>query len=65
MLAQREISDLLFLLAHLGYAHLQDLFKESKGLPSFLLNEMISLVITSDNFESYVDIFMISPMNGN
>ena len=56
-----ERYQIYLLLADFGYAHLQDLFKESDGLPSFLLNEMISLVITSDNFESYVDIFYDLP----
>jgi hypothetical protein len=56
-----ERYQIYLLLADFGYAHLHDLFKESKGLPPFLLNEMISLVINLDSFESYVDIFYDLP----
>lgn len=59
--SSEERYQIYLLLADFGYVHLQDLFKESKGLPPFLLNEMISLIITTDNFESYVDIFYDLP----
>lgn len=55
--SHEERCQIYILLADFGYAHLQDLFKESAGLPPFLLNEMISLVITPDSFESYIDMF--------
>lgn len=59
--SSEERYQIYLLLADFGYVYLQDLFKESKGLPPFLLNEMISLVITTDNFESYVEIFYDLP----
>ncbi|WP_156410939.1 HEAT repeat domain-containing protein [Paenibacillus sp. Soil787] len=59
--SSEERYQIYLLLADFGYVHLQELFKESKGLPPFLLNEMISLVIHTDNFESYVEIFYDLP----
>lgn len=59
--SSEERRQIYLLLAEFRYVHLQDLLKESKGLPPFLLNEMISLVVTPDNFESYVDIFYDLP----
>lgn len=56
-----ERYQIYLLLADFKYAYLLDLFKSSKGLPPFLLIEMMSRLINFDNFESYVQNFRNLP----
>jgi len=52
-----ERYQIYLLLANFEYAYLHDLIKVSKGLPPFLLKEMMSRLIIPDNFQSYVQNF--------
>lgn len=52
-----ERYQIFLILAGFEYPYLLDLIKVSKRLPPFLFNDLMSRLITSDNFESYVQNF--------
>ncbi|KJR46535.1 hypothetical protein UF75_3095 [Desulfosporosinus sp. I2] len=56
-----ERYQIYLILADFDYVYLQDLIKGSKGLPPFLLKEMMSRLIIPNNFESYVQNFYDFP----
>jgi hypothetical protein len=58
-----ERYQIYLLLAEFDYAKLQDLLKSSKGLPPFLLNEMMNRLVNNDNFDSYVNLFHELPQD--
>lgn len=59
--SSEERYQIYLILADFEYDYLQDLIKDSKGLPPFLLKEMLSRLIIPNNFESYVQNFYDFP----
>jgi hypothetical protein len=56
-LTNEEEYQIFILLASLEYEHLYELFKESKGLPPFLLNVMLNRLVDDENINNYIDNF--------
>jgi hypothetical protein len=56
-LTNEEEYQIYILLASLGYDRLYELFKESKGLPPFLLNVMLNRLVHEENIDDYIDNF--------
>ena len=59
--SSEERYQIYLILADFEYPYLLDLIKVSKGLPPFLLKEMMSRLIIPSNFESYVQNFSDFP----
>lgn len=56
-LTNEEEYQIYILLASLGYERLYELFKESRGLPPFLLNVMLNRLVGDENIDEYIDNF--------
>lgn len=59
--SSEERYQIYLILADFNYVYLQDLIIGSKGLPLFLLKEILSRMIIPNNFESYVQDFYDFP----
>lgn len=55
--SNEEKYQIYILLASFGYKDLYGLFKESKGLPEFLLNVMLHRIVDENNIDEYIDMF--------
>ncbi|MGD8192834.1 hypothetical protein ACQCN2_22980 [Brevibacillus ginsengisoli] len=57
-----EAHQIYHVLATLGFDQFQDLWKETKELPPYLLNQVMSRLIDPDNFEKYLELFHELPL---